>query len=56
MFKACCVCRYEGTGRSLSLKLIEELRKKCTSSGGGTQSEGGSSANAGMYVSMDLQY
>ena len=44
------VCRYEGTGRSLSLKLIEELRKKCTSSGGGTQSEGGTSTTAGTYI------
>ena len=47
---ALCVCSYEGTGRSLSLKLIDELRKKCASSGSASQSESGATAAASELV------
>ena len=32
VFNIVCICRYEGTGRSLSLKLMRELEKCCTAS------------------------
>jgi len=32
VFNIMCICRYEGTGRSLSLKLMRELEKCCTAS------------------------
>ena len=46
------VYSYEGTGRSLSLKLIDELRKKCASSGSAAQSESGASTTAGELVGL----
>ena len=46
MYQCIYLCRYEGTGRSLSLKLIQQLRAQCATMGNNTK-EAVKAANMG---------
>lgn len=49
------VFRYEGTGRSLSLKLLAQLREASTPSAAGTGKAGGSAATGRLLREVTLE-